>query len=267
MGLLSHICSQSFSQGLHIRKWDIQHHAFVLCTHFIWLLGGKNDAIMNGIAKTLATSAKQFIFFARKQFKRSPSSDIRMKKIIVAFILCCVSVLSYGQHLSFMGIPINGTITSFQSKLTQKGFKPSSSNKYLPLGVRKFEGYFTNKSADVIVFYNNQTKLVYMCRVIFDRIYNSKDDAREAFDAYKESLHAKYGELSLNSDMLDNEERNPDTFSWAVIKPPVEVGSQLLGFIELKIEEGEYASQYELWIDYTDATNQSKNEDVNNNDL
>lgn len=97
-----------------------------------------------------------------------------MKKIIVAFILCCVSVLSYGQHLSFMGIPINGTITSFQSKLTQKGFKPSSSNKYLPLGVRKFEGYFTNKSADVIVFYNNQTKLVYMCRVIFDRIYNSK---------------------------------------------------------------------------------------------
>lgn len=67
--------------------------------------------------------------------------------------------------------------------------------------------------------------------------------------------------------MLDNEERNPDTFSWAVIKPPVEVGSQLLGFIELKIEEGEYASQYELWIDYTDATNQSKNEDVNNNDL
>lgn len=189
-----------------------------------------------------------------------------MKKILLLFVFLCTSIICMGQHLNFMGIPINGTITTFQSRLSQKGFKPSLSNKNLPLGVRRFEGYFTNKKADVIVFYNNQSKVVYMCRVIFDRTYDSMEEVKDAFESYKESLKDKYTG-AFTSDMMDEEDRKPNKYFLAILKTPGDPDSVILGFVELMIEDGEYASQYKLWIDYTDATNYTKNENANNNDL
>lgn len=48
-----------------------------------------------------------------------------MKKIFFVWLFAMVSILGYAQnlteHMSFMGIPINGTITQFQTKLQGKG--------------------------------------------------------------------------------------------------------------------------------------------------
>lgn len=189
-----------------------------------------------------------------------------MKKLLLSILLCCISILCFSQHLSFMGIPINGTITSFQNKLIKKGIRPSSTNKYLPIGVRQFNGYFTNQNAHIYVFYNNKSKIVYMCRVTFDYIYNSKEEARDAFESYKEALGNKYDDVSLNSDVLDEDEQDPDLFSWAIMQPPIEPGAILLGYIELQIKDIDYTS-YQLWIDYIDSSNQIKNDNYNNNDL
>ena len=51
------------------------------------------------------------------------------------------------------------------------------------------------------------------------------------------------------------------------MQPPIQEDSPMLGFIELKIEEADYAFKYQLWIDYIDAVNQVKNIDIKNSDL
>lgn len=192
-----------------------------------------------------------------------------MKRMILFIFLCCTSILCFSQHhLTFMGLPIDGTITSFQNKLIKKGLRPSSSNKYLPLGVRLFEGYFTNESAKIYVFYNNKSKIVYMCRVVFDYLYNSKSDARVDFASYKAALGNKYDAVSfVHDDMQDKENDYSDAYNWLVMQPPIQEDSPMLGFIELKIEEADYAFKYQLWIDYIDAVNQVKNIDIKNSDL
>lgn len=48
-----------------------------------------------------------------------------MRKFMLIWLFALVPIFSYAQnlteHLCFMSIPINGTITQFQSKLQSKG--------------------------------------------------------------------------------------------------------------------------------------------------
>lgn len=185
-----------------------------------------------------------------------------MKKIFLLSCLLLLTLVSHAQHLKFMGIPINGNIDVFQTKLAQKGVKISNLSKTAPVGVRIFEGYFTNEKADIIVFYNIKTKNVYHCRVAFDKVFETIDKAQSYFDYYKEKLNEKY--VGLTSDMID-ETKSDSHYSIMVIQPPVREGSTVLGFIELNIKEFDY--QYSLWIDYIDIQNNEKNEKQSTNDL
>lgn len=95
-----------------------------------------------------------------------------------------------------------------------------------------------------------------MCRVVFDHLCNSKSDARVDFASYKAALGNKYDAVSfVSDDMQDKENDYSDTYNWLVMQPPIQEGSPMLGFIELKIEEADYAFKYQLWIDYIDAVN------------
>lgn len=80
----------------------------------------------------------------------------------VFLFLSFFSQVIYAQHLSFNGIPIDGLINNFQSKLFAKGYKKNivESGK-APNGQRVFDGKFKGRNAQVSVFYNRKTKLVY----------------------------------------------------------------------------------------------------------
>lgn len=171
------------------------------------------------------------------------------------------------QHLKFMGIPIDGTINNFQTKLSQKGFSISSYNKSAPIGVRQFVGNFTNKKAQIVVFYNAKTKIVYKVRVAFEEDFDENSDAKNSFNYYKELLTQKYGEYSLNSDMSE-ETAKEDSYSLLVIQQPIEEDPQLLGIINLSIQEYSFIGlKYNIWIDYDDCKNGAYNENEISNDL
>lgn len=68
------------------------------------------------------------------------------------------------QHLKFMGIPLNGSINEFTSKLQRKGFTISPLNKYASVGTRILEGRFFDLLSDVRVFYVPTTKNVFSAR-------------------------------------------------------------------------------------------------------
>ncbi len=158
----------------------------------------------------------------------------RTSTLIVLLFLSLLCSTVRAQHPDFMGIPINGTIDNFQAKLAQKGIKVSPVNKYVQAGARQFEGYFANQKAQIVVFYSINSKKVYKCRVSFDDLYYSWSQVNNAFNYYKELLKEKYRN-ALNSDMSD-EYKSDVSFTLMVVQPPVDVGSLLLGTIELDIK-------------------------------
>ena len=120
------------------------------------------------------------------------SSQILLLKIItlfIVFMMCTISINA--QHLSFMGIPINGNIKDFQSKLTTKGIRVDrSKSKDAPVGQRVFNGKFQGYNSEIEVFYNRKTKNVYKVEVT---IYSKKQSVIQSIlDASMQTIEKKY---------------------------------------------------------------------------
>ena len=186
-------------------------------------------------------------------------------KILILFMGFLTASSANAQHLEFMGIPLNGTIANFQSKLLKKGCRIMKDNSSYPVGIRGFEGVFAGDKADIFVYYNPKTQIVYQARVAID-CDGDKEEAENMFYRYKDLLYKKYGEVSLTSDMLD--EQKEFEYSFMVCQPPIQEGSILLGGIIVSIKDLQtYPWNYKVVIDYTDIDNFSKNEESEIDDL
>lgn len=183
---------------------------------------------------------------------------MKIKILLVGIISLMMSLISQAAHLEFMGIPIDGTISNFQTKLLKKGCSIGRLNKYLPTGSRLYEGIFAGKECRIIVWYNHKSKKVYKTRAIVE--CSSLEIAHDTFDYYKKLLTQKYIETSLSSDFIA-ESSDPYDFYMAIFEPPIEVGSPVLGVISLDIIDYEsYPKSYGLAITYEDIVNSEENE-------
>lgn len=190
-----------------------------------------------------------------------------MKKVVLLLLLILLSFAAHAKHLEFMGIPITGTITSFQSKLIAKGCSVAKGNNQLPSGIRAFKGVFAGKDRDIIVWYNHKTKIAYQVRAVADA-GASLDNAHSIFYYYKNMLNRKYEGEALTSDMLEDSDNGDFEFDMMVIQPPIEVGAQIIGSISVNIIDYDgYPTTYGIAITYEDLDGSSKNEQNSLNDL
>ena len=89
------------------------------------------------------------------------------------------------KHLEFLGIEIDGTIFSFIKKMESVGF---SYNEYessrLPKGQIKLEGCYNTHNADLTIFYNRKTSIVYKLElsVLFDSLEKAQQYLRISID-------------------------------------------------------------------------------------
>ena len=115
-----------------------------------------------------------------------------MRKTLLTFLLCLFTTISFAQeHMKFAGIPLNGTITQFQQKLLAKGYTVNSKmNSVLPVGTRSFKGTFIGKRANVAVYYDETTHIVYGAKAYFDELSETK--AKEEKDGIESLLKQKY---------------------------------------------------------------------------
>lgn len=189
-------------------------------------------------------------------------------------MMLAVTMAVHAQHLEFMGIPINGTITSFQSKLLAKGCKLFKYNNQLPSGTRGFEGNFAGKDCSIYVFYNTKTKQVYKVRVAKDS--NSLDSARSMYGYFRDLLGKKYRSRSLNFDGEDLGETEDEKYQLTKliysktvdIDKLGDIGPNFLGQIILGIMDlDSYPIEYSVIIDYIDGINSEKNEATTLDDL
>lgn len=206
-----------------------------------------------------------------------------MKRQIVLWLLAIVSIVGFAQntteHLKFMGIPINGTITQFQSKLLAKGCTlDREMSRYLPVGQRSFKGQFIGNKADIVAFYDEKNKIVYRAKVIISGF--SEDMADQVYTKIKNLLFQKYG----TDWSFESTKEGKEAISWLITSPNVPFQEDLsdyspesmssagfIGDIGLFITKDNDYSNYPYWfnvhVDYQDAINKEKHNNQNLEDL
>lgn len=195
-----------------------------------------------------------------------------MRKFMFLWLFAFVSVIGYAQnlseHLSFMGIPINGTITQFQTKLQAKGcvLNRTVSNN-IRVGCRAFKGKFVDNKVDIYVYYDEKTKKVYRVKAVLSG--TSEDIAEQQYEKIKGLLLTKYGSAYCNYGTQTEKE------SFSVLVTSKNMRDNLdssysmsangfKGDVDLYITKDDSYINYPFWfnlhIDYLDAINNEKHQ-------
>lgn len=192
---------------------------------------------------------------------------MKILRTILTTLFVSLSFLLQAKHLEFMGLPISGTISVFQTKLQGKGCTVMKDNNQLPTGIRGFNGVFAGKDCNIYVWYNHRTKVVYKVRAVTE-CGSSIESARNTFTYFKNLLNQKYEEVALTSDMIDDYPNDEYNFYIMVIDPPIQEGAQIIGTISLSIIDYDtIPTSYGVAITYEDFENSTKNENDTLNDL
>lgn len=177
-----------------------------------------------------------------------------MKRILAAFLVLVSAVYAMAQeHLSFKGIPIEGSMTSFCQKLKDQGLTEIGTTN----NVTMFVGNFTGRQASIGVSATSNGKNVLGVIVIFD----SSDEWKtlvNTYDYYKGLYTRKYGNPS---DCIENNPSRHDSNTFLMselAKGTVNYASSWEvtgGEIELSIEEATTPLNGTVVIKYLDAQN------------
>lgn len=185
-----------------------------------------------------------------------------MKRIIILVFVCLITVFTQAQnpieHMKFMGIELNGTITDFQAKLLEKGLTVSPLSKQQPNGMRSYDGTFSGENAQIVVWYNPKSKEVYRAKAIISRY--GEDLIKQLMNTMERKLDAKYGTEDKWTDLVkDDYLQEFKQHSYLTDN----------GTIDLFIVSTGYSAQntFYLHIDYKDIVNYRKNTQDEMDDL
>lgn len=175
--------------------------------------------------------------------------------------MIALSVMAQQEHLKFMGIPLNGSITSFQDKLKAKGISYDRvASAKTNAGVRCFNGIFSGEKARIYVYYNEKTKIVYRAKAVLE--YSNKEIGERKFEKFKSMLKDKY----LTAYAKDSEQDGYPSMGMLVYDNEFD---KSLGIISLYMADSGYSFMDEVYlhIDYEDNVNSESDMDKNMDDL
>lgn len=177
-----------------------------------------------------------------------------MKKILatLTLLLAVINIMAQ-EHLSFKGIPIEGSMSSFCQKLRAKGFTSIDRDNNLTL----FTGDFTGRNATVGVTATDDGKDVFAVVVLFDPS-GEWNTLVNTYDYYKDLYTRKYGKPTISK------EKNPAlSDSNTALMAEVHQGTVVYGSawevtggdIQLSIEKSSGVYEGLVMIRYRDSQN------------
>lgn len=176
-----------------------------------------------------------------------------MKKLLISLVLCCFALCVFSQeHLSFKGIPITGSITTFCQKLKAKGFVQQSSEA----DFRLFKGDFTGRKVDVGVVASDNGKDVFSVAVFFDES-NSWNTLVNTYEHYKSLYIEKYGQPIHCIEYNPSDTDSNTSLMYELYQGRVTYASLFEapgGFIQISVEKGTINNGF-VMIKYEDTQN------------
>ena len=181
-----------------------------------------------------------------------------MKKSIFVLVAFFFGLTSMAQeHLSFKGIPIEGSMESFCEKLADKGFAELGNDGNTTL----FTGDFTGRDATVGVISDDDGENVYSVVVLFDPS-GEWNVLVNTYDYYKDLYTRKYGKpkkkVEKNRELMTTSPSNTGLMA-EVHQGRVTWGSLWTvtgGEIEISIEKTNGFYEGAVVIRYRDAQNE-----------
>ena len=184
-------------------------------------------------------------------------------KFKLTLLLLLLPLLAFAKHAEFLGIPINGNITQFTTKLNNKGFTVDWNMSKVSGDTRWFNGSYYDRKCQLIAYYTPGTKLVYRVKVLYN-LY-SQSSAEKLMVDLKDALSRKYD--------IEFEEGSHNMYkAWS---GPIyeEVSSsyngsrnhELLGWVNLYLSY-DYGD-YTLHVDFYDCENYDKYQEIINNNI
>lgn len=177
-----------------------------------------------------------------------------MRKIFftLALFLAVINIMAQ-EHLSFKGIPIEGSMTSFCQKLKAKGFTSIGRDDNISI----FSGDFTGRKATVGVTSTDDGKNVFAVIVFFDpsKEWNTLVNT---YDYYKNLYTRKYGEPAFSKENNPARSDSNTALMAQVYEGTVVYGSVWNvtgGEIELSIEKSSGFYEGMVEIRYRDSQN------------
>ncbi len=177
-----------------------------------------------------------------------------MKKIIftLTVLFTAINVMAQ-EHLSFKGIPIEGSMTEFCQKLKAKGFTSIGRENNITL----FSGDFTGRKATVGVVATDDGENVFAVVVLFDpsKEWNTLVDT---YDYYKDLYTRKYGEPTSSKEKNPARLDSNTALMAEVYQGTVEYRSAWKvtgGDIQLSIEKSSGIYEGMVMIRYRDSQN------------
>ena len=167
-------------------------------------------------------------------------------------LLAAINIMAQ-EHLSFKGIPIEGSMTAFCQKLKAKGFTSIDRDNNSTL----FTGDFTGRNATVGVTATDDGKNVFAVIVFFDPS-GEWNTLVNTYDYYKDLYTRKYGKPSVSK------EKNPArSDSNIALMAEVDQGTVVYGSawevtggdIQLSIEKSAGVYEGMVMIRYRDSQN------------
>ena len=170
-----------------------------------------------------------------------------------------ISSFSQTKHLTVLGIPITGNISTFQQKLIAKNYHlDTKENIQLPIGERAFKGRFSGHECTLKAYYFPDDKTVYKVRVSIDFAYESSANA--AYMEIKRNLLRKYKYADTQTGKSSN---GHESLSALIIDEE----DDILGNIVLFVFDNDDPYDSELVVGYEDLDGLIKREKKHTDDL
>lgn len=185
-----------------------------------------------------------------------------MKRLasILLYLHLVVAFTFAQEHLKFMGIPLNGTINQFQTKLAQKGVAVDTElSRKLDMGCRAFNGSFSSKRATIYVYYDETTKVVYRAKAVISSSERSLRD--QNYEYFVSMLSVKYDDAEISK----SEHNSHEEVSYLIPRKDELSDYMYLGGIDVYCSN--FGLNYGVHVDYIDTINNVKHENRNMDDL
>lgn len=123
-----------------------------------------------------------------------------MKKLIVLFAFLCAAFLgnAQSQHMKFLGVDLNCTMTTFVSKLKGKGFVQDMNGSHDNTVIMK--GMFAGEKVKLEIRASSKTHLICSVAVCFNM------STRYTYEVLKKELQDKYGADAQEFNKLKEED-------------------------------------------------------------
>lgn len=179
-----------------------------------------------------------------------------MKKALVTLVCLIMmgGIMAQEEHLSFKGVPINGTLKAYTAAMVKAGFKSEGTQDGLSLLSGDFAGFkgcivgvSTLKNCDVV----NRIAVLFPEKETWSALLGD-------YEHLKDLLTEKYGEPEQNVERFNDRMYSDDSKIYAVNNGELEwysVFSTELGDIELTLVGGTIGYKARVRLSYWDAKN------------